>query len=279
VIGIPLSPPVRGSSAAAATVLGEVVAGPPCGATVSDVVAGAAVTDVVGASVDEVEPSGPTPPPVVVVTAVDEVGGVVVEVVVLAVVLVVASVDEVEPSGPSVELVSGPVVEVGGTVVEVVVVVDVLVVLVDVVVGAAVVEVGAAVVDVGAAVVEVGGIVVDVVAQVVVGAAVVVVGRLCIWQFASRSTDVDSVSEKPSGHVPSTVSVIVPLVTPGTVVVACVVPFCGTGDVYPTTGNDCRPIVAVAVAMSIGSVVSLFPMLQFTTWLPLVHTVDPLSTG
>ena len=57
----------------------------------------------------------------------------------------------------------------------------------------------------------------------------------------------------------------VPVVGPGTSVTAVVVPLSGTGFAYPVTGNVCAPMVATAESMLMVSVVSLLPIVQFTT--------------
>ena len=117
---------------------------------------------------------------------------------------------------------------------------------------------GVAVVDVGANVVDVG---VD-----VLGGNVLEDGEDVVeLQLVSRSTEVLWVSVKLSGHAACTVNVTVPVVGPGTSVTAVVVPLSGTGFAYPVTANVCAPMVATAESMLMVSVVSLLPIVQFTT--------------
>ncbi|MGO9873996.1 MAG: hypothetical protein ACLPVY_09375 [Acidimicrobiia bacterium] len=221
---------------------------PPVVGAVVDVEHGAWVVVVVPPGSDVVEPSP--------VTGVVDVVDVVVVVVVVAVV------------GGAVVDVEHTSVVVGATVV----VVDAVVVVTCVDAGATLVVVDA-VVEVEAAVeVEVdnpviGGetvVVVDDVAGVSV-VDVVEVEDVAGVQSETRSTDVLSVSTNLSGHTASTVKVIVPLVAPGTSVVAKVVPLSGTGFAYPITGYVCTPIAATAVSMVMASVVSLLPIDQSTT--------------
>lgn len=269
------------------------VTGPPWAPTGTD---DAVVTDVPPGRVDEVadelvdvvDPPGsddvepwPDTGTVLVVLVVDPpvVGAVVdVEHGVWVVVVVPPGSDVVEPSPVTgvVDVVDVVVAVVGGAVVDVEhtsVVVGATVVVVDAVVVVTCVDAGATVVVVVDAVVEVEAVV-DVDAPVVGDASVVVVEEVlgvsvvedvAGVQSESRSTDVLSVSMNPSGHTACTVKVIVPLVAPGTNVVAKVVPLSGTGFAYPITGYVCTPIAATAVSMVMAWLVSLLPIDQSTT--------------
>jgi hypothetical protein len=219
------------------------------------VVVGAAVVVVVHTCVVVVVP----PPGVDVVVVVDPTP----ETGVVSVVVVAGPVDVVVAAVVVVAHTS--VVVVGGAVV-------VVVELASVVAGASVVLVVGGAVVVAAAVVDVeAGAPVVVVASVVgvvdvLGACdVEVVDDVLTLQFESRSTDVLCVSVKLSGHTACTVSVMVPLVPPGTSDVANVVPPSVTGFAYPVTGYVCAPIDATAVSIVMTSVVSLLPIDQCTT--------------
>jgi hypothetical protein len=216
--------PVVGGVVALIGLVGLVVSGTvtgtevePCSPNVVVVVASVVVVDslhigwvvVVGPVVSgtvtgtEVETS---PPRVVVV--VDSMQGGCVVVVGASVVVVGASV-VVDPCSPRVVVVDS--VQGGG-----VVVVDPcspIVVVVDSVQGGGVVVV---VDPCSPRVVVVGG-------SVVVVVVVVVLSVVVVWQSVIRSTDVWSSYVTPSGQVECTCSVMVPVVPPGTVVVACVV--------------------------------------------------------
>jgi len=158
----------------------------------------------------------------------------------------------VDPLSCTVELVVGSVVDeldtlVGSTVVLAASVVDVVGAFV-VVVCSVVVVVGSMVVDV-VEVVVVGSMVVDVVEVVVVGSMVVDVVEVVVvdvvevvevvvvvvGQSDSRPTCVERVALSPSGHVPVTTNVTVPVTPAGTVVVADVDPPSGTTALYPST--------------------------------------------
>jgi hypothetical protein len=287
--------PVRGRFTTAVVVE---VTGPPCGPTGTDVAVATEVPpgrldvvseELVGAVV-AVPPGGVVEPsPVTGVVAVVEVDAVVVGAVVdvehdtWVVVVVPAGSDVVEPS-PVTGVVAVVVVDavvvgavvdvehasvVGGT--TVVDVVDAVVVLTCVDAGATVVvvdesvEVDTVVVDVEVGTPVAGGTDVGGGVEDVLGACVVDdVDEVPVVQLESSSTDVLSVSVKWSGHIACTVSVIVPLVAPGTMVVANVVPFSETGLAYPATGYVCALIVATAVSIVIASVVSLLPIDQST---------------
>jgi hypothetical protein len=126
-------------------------------------------------------------------------------------------------------------------------------------------------------------VVVDSVVVVVDSVVVVVVVVVSSgMQISSSVTLVERVSVTPSGQVPVTVRVIVPVTEPGTIVVAVVVgPFGSTVGEYPVTSYVVAPIAAVAEVMVIGSetfVVTL-PIVQVTTWSPFAHTVSPESNG
>ena len=145
----------------------------------------------------------------------------------------------VDPLSCTVELVVGSVVDeldtlVGSTVVLAASVVDVVGAFV-VVVCSVVVVVGSMVVDV-VEVVVVGSMVVDVVEVVVVDVVEVVeVVVVVVGQSDSRPTCVERVALSPSGHVPVTTNVTVPVTPAGTVVVADVDPPSGTTALYPST--------------------------------------------
>ena len=125
------------------------------------------------------------------------------------------------------------VVEVGECVVVVVTIVVVPATDVVDVVGSVVVVV---VVVVFARVVVVTGCVVVVgTVVVVVGGCVVVVGGAA--HFEVSVTDAPSNFEIPLGHDACTRMSMVPVTSPGTIVVAMVVPLTGTGEVHPSTGN------------------------------------------
>lgn len=80
-------------------------------------------------------------------------------------------------------------------------------------------------------------------AAVVDAASVVVVGGV---QVEPRSTDESLIAECSSGHEACTVSVIVPLVAPGTTDVGDVEPLAATGEPYPVTEYGVAPIATTA---------------------------------
>ncbi len=154
--------------------------------------------------------------------------------------------------------------------------------VVDVVVGATVVDVvvGASVVlvVVGATVVLV--VVGATVVLVVVGASVVVV--VDALQLEPTTTDVVFVVEMcAAGQVAVTVRTIVPVVEPGTCVIACVLPLGATVEAHPATGTDVEPSVAETESTCIVSVGpdSLLPIVQVTTWVPSLQFTTPERTG
>jgi hypothetical protein len=104
---------------------------------------------------------------------------------------------------------------------------------------------------------------------------VVVACVVVVLQFDSRFTDAVAFAVKWSGHETFAVRTIVPVVPPGTVDVAVVVPPLPTGFAYPVTAYDWTPIAAVAFTIVICWFDSLFEIDQVTVCEPSEQLVWP----